>query len=118
MENLEEFHSKRLPFYIHPETLLIRLPAVKYRDKNHVEWFNSEGITYLHTIRGYYYPEDNYVMLYTNDFEIPDMVIKVLPYIFEYFNCNWIGLGCNKGKVGEIWKPKLKVYRNEIDSEN
>lgn len=108
----EEFHYIRKPLYIHPETLLVKFPSARHMNCSHAEWFSAEGIPYLHTIRGYYV--DDYVMLYTNDFEIPDVVVKILNYIFEYFpNIKWIGLGCNKGQPGEIWKPKLKVFKNE-----
>lgn len=110
---LEEFHKDRKPLYIHPETLLVKFPSAKHMNSSHAEWFNDEGIPFIHTIRGYYSDKDGYVMLYSNDFEIPDVVVKFLCYIFEYFpKITWIGLGCNKGKVGEIWEPKLKVFRD------
>ncbi len=110
---LEEFHKNRKPLYIHPETLLVKFPPAKYMSTSHAEWFNYENIPFIHTIRGYYNEEDEYVMLYSNDFEVPDVVVKFLCYIFEYFpKITWIGLGCNKGKVGEIWEPKLKVFRD------
>lgn len=51
-------------------------------------------------------------MLYWNDFEIPNITTAVFSYLFEYFpQIKWIGLGCHKGKVGEIWMPKLKIYK-------
>ena len=37
-------------------------------------------------------------------------------YIFEHFtNIKWIGIGCEKGKPGEIWQPKLKVFRSNFN---
>lgn len=51
-------------------------------------------------------------MLYVNDFEIPNVSAQVFVYLFEYFpTIKWIGLGCNKGNIGEAWKPKLKIYK-------
>ncbi len=114
--NLNEFRTLRKPFYIHPETLLIKFPRQKHLDSSCAEWFSDENIPFLHTIRGYYNEEDNYVMLYTNDFETPDISIKFLTYIFEYFpNIDWIGIGCIKGKEGEIWSPKMKIQRTNVN---
>ena len=114
MTKLEEFHQLRKPLFVHPETLLIKFPGAKHLNSSCAEWFSNEGIPYLHTIRGYYNERDKYLMLYANDFEIPDVVVKFLNYIFEYFpTIEWIGLGCNKGEIGEIWPPKLKVLRND-----
>lgn len=51
-------------------------------------------------------------MLYWNDYEIPNVNVSLFSYLFEYFpTIKWIGLGCYKGQVGEIWKPKLVVTR-------
>jgi hypothetical protein len=44
----------------------------------------------------------------------------VTPYLFNYFpDIKWIGFGLNKGKVGEVWKPKILVLRDTsyMDSE-
>ena len=113
MTKLEEFHQLRKPLFVHPETLLIKFPGAKHLNSSCAEWFSNEGIPYLHTIRGYYNERDKYLMLYANDFEIPDVVVKFLNYVFEYFpTIEWIGLSCNKGEIGEIWPPKLKVLRN------
>lgn len=117
MENKNlQFHVLRKPFYLDNDTLLVRTPSAKHMDTSHAEWFSSEGIPYLHTIRGYYMPSydgsDEYIMLYSNDFEIPNIVCNIFIYLFDYFpNVKRIGVGCNKGKIGEFWTPKLKIYR-------
>lgn len=111
MEN--EFHNNRTPFYIDNETLLIKMASNKYKDWTHVKWFNEINYPFLHTIRGYFIEgEDPHIIIYWNDFEIPNANFSLLSYLFEYFpTIKWIGVGCNKGKVGEEWKPKLKVTR-------
>lgn len=112
MTKEEEFHSKRKSFYINSDTLLIKFPTAKHTKCSHAKWFSDEGVPYIHTIRGYLSEDEEYVMLYSNDFEIPDVIVKFINYIFEYFpNIKWIGLGCNKGKIGESWTPKLKVFK-------
>lgn len=119
MTKLEEFLEIRKPFFIHPETFLVKFPTAKHMNSSCAKWFSEEGIPFLHTLRGYFNERDNYVMLYVNDFEIPDIVVKFMCYIFEYFpTINWIGLGAHKGKPGEFWKPKLKVFRDEQDTRN
>lgn len=97
-------------FYLN-EKLLVRFPTSKHYGTSHAKWFSDEGITFLHTIRGYLI-EDEYIMIYSNDFEIPDMNVKIISYLFEFFpTIKWIGLGCEKGKIGEVWQPKLKVTK-------
>lgn len=119
MSKPEEFHQLRKPFFIHPDTFLVKFPTAKHMNSSCAKWFSEEGIPFLHTLRGYFNERDNYVMLYVNDFEIPDVVVKFMCYLFEYFpTIEWVGLGCHKGKPGEIWKPKLKVFRDEQDTRN
>lgn len=109
----EEFNHARKPFYLHPETLLVKFPSARYMDSTHATWFNDDGIPFLHTVRGYYMKD--FIYLYVNDFEIPDIAMKVCCYLFEYFpRIKWIGLGCDRGKPGEVWPPKLKVSRGDI----
>lgn len=106
-----EFYKTRKPLYLDDNTLLVKFPTSKHMNASHAEWFSQEGIPYLHTIRGYYI-ENSHVMLYVNDFEIPNVSAQVFVYLFEYFpTIKWIGLGCNKGNIGEAWKPKLKIYK-------
>lgn len=114
---LEEFHEKRQSFYLDNDTLLVRIPSGKHRHCSHAKWFSEDGIPYLHTIRGYYMKteDDEFVMLYSNDFEIPNIICNIFIYLFDYFpGVKWIGVGCDKGKIGEIWEPKIKITRHEI----
>lgn len=109
-----EFHLNRKPFYIDTDTLLVKFPTQKHMDVSHAKWLSEIGYPFSHTIRGYYMKTDNdeYLMLYWNDYEIPNVVAALFTYLFEYFpTVKWIGLGCHKGKVGEIWKPKLIITK-------
>ena len=111
---LEEFNFIRKPFYIEPDSMLVRFPTQKHMNCSHADWFNDVGYVWLHTIRGYYLhtEEDEFIMIYWNDFEIPNVNASFFVFLFEYFpNIKWIGLGCNKGEIGEIWEPKLKITR-------
>lgn len=111
---VDEFNTKRKPFYIDLDTLLVRFPDGKHSNMSHAEWFADYGIPWAHMVRGYYMKteEDEFVVIYWNDFEIPNVTAALFPYLFEHFvNIKWIGLGCNKGKLGEVWRPKLKVFR-------
>lgn len=113
---VQEFHTIRKPLYLDPDTLLVKFPTSKHMNSSHAEWFQDIGMPFTHTVRGYYYKSENdeYVMLYWNDFEIPNINASILIYIFEYFpNIQWIGLGCNKGNNGEMWEPKLIIKRNK-----
>lgn len=113
---VQEFHTIRKPLYLDPDTLLVRFPTSKHMNSSHAEWFQDIGVPFVHTVRGYYYKieDEEYVVLYWNDFEIPNLNVSILTYIFEYFpNIQWIGLGCHKGEVGEIWKPKLIIKKNK-----
>lgn len=111
---LEEFHNNRKPFYLDPDTLLVKFPNQKHMNCSHAEWFSDMGYTFVHIVRGYYWKDehDEYLMLYWNDFEIPNINASIYSYLFDYFpNIKWIGLGCHKGIIGDIWKPKLKITR-------
>ena len=110
----DEFHKIRKPLYLDEDTLLVKFPTSKHMNCSHAEWFSDVGQPFIHTVRGYYMKteEDEYVVLYWNDFEIPNVNAALFSYIFEYFpNIKWLGLGCNKGKPGEIWTPKFKITR-------
>ena len=44
---------------------------------------------------------------------MPNCTLLVTSYIFSYFpDIKYIGFGCNKGKVGEIWPPKIIIARD------
>ena len=110
----QEFRNYRKPFYIDPDTSLIKFPTSKHMNASCAVWFHDIGLPFTHTVRGYYWKDesDEFIMLYWNDFETPNITITMLVYIFEYFPMlKWIGLGCHKGQPGEIWKPKLKITR-------
>lgn len=112
-----EFHELRKPFYLDPDTLIVKFPAQKHMNCSHAEWFTDLGYPYMHTIRGYYWKgkDEEFIMLYNNNYSIPNLSINVFTYLFEYFpTIQWIGVGCYKGKLGEIWKPQIKVYNGEI----
>lgn len=114
-EKLEKFLNNRKPFYIDSETCLVKFPAQKHMNVSHAKWFNEMGIVYLHTLRGYYMNiegQDPYIMIYSNDFDIPNLVTNLFSYLFEYFpEITWIGVGCIKGEVGDVWKPRLKITK-------
>lgn len=110
----EEFLTKRKPFYLDVESILIKFPDARHSNMTHAEWFADYGMPWLYAIRGYYWKDDTdeYVMLYQNDYQLPNISVEVVSYLFAHFlNIKWIGLGCYKGTPGEIWKPKFKVYR-------
>lgn len=111
---VEEFHELRKPFIVEPDSMLVKFPTTKHMNKSHAEWFTDVGYTWIHTLRGYYMKteEDEFIMLYWNDFEVPNVVASLYSYLFEFFpTIKWVGLGCHKGKIGEIWKPKYKITR-------
>lgn len=93
----KEFHEIRKPFYLDLDTLLVKFPSAKYLNTSHAVWFNELGIQFLHTVRGYYMKteEDEYIMLYWNDFEIQ---ILLPLYLLIFLN---IFLILN----GLVWMP-------------
>ena len=113
MTDEKEFHNKRMMFYIDDASIIKFCTNAKYKDSTHAKWFSDMNIPYLHTVRGYYVEGEDHITIYVNDFEIPDLNIKMCGYLFEYFpEIKWIGIGCHKDIVGSVWEPKLKVYKN------
>lgn len=113
-QTVEAFHSARKPFYIDAETLLIKFPTSRHINCSHAQWFTEIGMPFVHCVRGYYKKteDEEFIMIYWNDFEIPNINASLIPYLFEYFpNIDYVGLGCDKGKPGEVWKPKFKIVR-------
>ena len=109
-QKIEEFLEKRLPVWLHPETALLHIVSNQERNMNFQEIFMRLHIPWLFTTRGYIYKD--HMILYINDYEIPNVNVSLINYIFAYFpEVQWIGLGCNKGKQGDFWEPKLKVVR-------
>lgn len=110
--------EEREPLYIDLDTLNIKVAKGKYSKMSHAEWFNECNIPFVHTVRGYYLKndQDEFIMLYWNDFEVPNMNASVYSQIFSYFpNIKWLGLGCHIGKVGTCWNPKYIIIRNIND---
>ena len=112
----EEFLHARTPVFIHPETgsaTLVNTASLK--DKDFAEIFSNLKISWIDTTRGYLM--DDFLMLYTNDYEIPRFHIGCCIYFFNYFpDIKWLGLGCNQGIPGEIWTPKLIIKRGGLCS--
>lgn len=114
-ENISEFHKLRKPFYIDPQTGLVKFPTTKYMNTSHSEWFTEMGLPWSNVVRGYYMEdcEDPFITIYANSYNIPDTYIGLLTYLFEHFpRIKWIGLGCVRGEENTFWEPQLKVYKN------
>lgn len=112
---VEEFHKARTPFFIDSDNLIVQFPTSKHRDSSHAEWFTQLNYPWCHAIRGYHWKDDNdeFLMIYWNNFEVPNITMLVVPYLFEYFpDVKWIGFGCHVGEPGEIWKPQFVVKRS------
>ena len=104
------FLELRTPVYLDPEKVIIRPITGKFSNSSWEEIFYQMGYGWIGITRGYIY--NGHMILYVNDFEIPNVNVCLLSYIFTYFpDIEWIGLGCNKGKPGDFWEPKLKVFR-------
>lgn len=107
---IQEFLDKRTPVWVNPETALLHIVSSQERNMTFQEIFMKLHIPWLFTTRGYIY--EDHMILYINDYEIPNVNVSLMNYIFAYFpDIKWIGLGCNKGEEGEFWNPKMKVLR-------
>ena len=108
----KEFLEKRIPIWLEGEDLHISRPSTSDGNDMHAFLSKKYGYSWLFCIRGYYQP-GSHVSLYIGDYECPNCTLLVSSYIFNYFpDIKYIGLGCDKGKVGEIWSPKIIVVRN------
>ena len=108
----QEFLEKRIPIWLEGEDLHVSTPSKN--DANDMYAFLSKkyGYSWLFAIRGYYWP-GSHVCLYIGDYETPNCTTLVAPYLFNYFSdIKYIGFGCDKGEVGEIWPPKITIVRN------
>lgn len=114
----KNFLSERTPLYIDNETaqaVIVNNSTLK--DATFAEIFSHLHYPWLFTTRGYI--RDNHIILYVNDYDIPNINISLLQYLFTYFpSIDWVGLGCIKGNPGEWWKPRLVVRRNNSDLVN
>lgn len=108
----QEFLEKRIPIWLEGDELHISTPGGADRNCKHVDILKKYHYNYMFAIRGYYWP-GSHVQLYIGDYELPNCTTLVASYIFAYFtDIKYIGFGCNKGKVGEIWPPKITIIRD------
>ena len=109
---VDEFLRNRKPFYIDSSTLGIKVVNGNDANMDFAHIFYKYGYPWLTTIRGYVM-ENEFIMIYTDDYEIPNCTVALLQHLFIFFpNTIWIGLGCIKGEPGEIWKPRFIVERD------
>ena len=109
----QEFLEKRIPIWLEGDDLHISRPTSN-TDKNDMHAFlcKKYGYSWIYASRGYYWP-GSHVQLYIGDYETINCTVLVTSYIFAYFpDIKYIGIGCNKGKPGEIWPPKIIVARD------
>ena len=113
-----EFLEKRTPIYIDNETALsVLVNNTDLKNKKFSEIFFKLHYPWLNTTRGYIF--NNHMMLYVNDYEIPNVNVVLFQYLFTYLpDIEWIGLGCIKGEKGELWKPRLVIRKDNTDLYN
>ena len=108
----QEFLEKRIPIWLEGDDLHVSTPSKNDGNDMHAFLSKKYGYSWLFAIRGYYWP-GSHVMLYIGDYECPNCTTLVVPYLFNYFyDIKYIGFGCNKGKVGEIWPPKIIMTKS------
>jgi hypothetical protein len=109
----KEFLEKRVPFWLETEDLRITIPSNSDKNDVHAHLSKKFGYNYMFVIRGYWFP-NSHVQLYTGNYNIPNITVYVLSYIFEYFkDIKYIGLGCIIDTPGKIWDAQLYVPRNK-----
>lgn len=112
----QEFLKYRTPIWLQGQDLHISRPTGTDVNDFHAYLSKKYGYDWMFAIRGYYWPK-SHVTLYIGDYETPNCTIMIAPYLFNYFpDIKYIGFGCNKGEIGEIWKPKICVYKDEISN--
>ena len=108
----KEFLEKRIPIWLEGDDLHISTPSGMDKNNMHAMLTKKYGYNWIYSIRGYYWP-GSHVQLYISDYECPNCTTLVTSYIFSYFSdIKYIGFGCNKGKPGEIWPPKIIIIRD------
>ena len=108
----QEFLEKRTPIWLEGDDLHVSTPSKNDANDFHSFLSKKYGYNWLFCIRGYYWP-GSHVILYIGDYETPNCTTLVAPYLFSYFpDIKYIGFGCDKGKVGERWPPKLIIVKN------
>ena len=111
----KEFLEKRQPFWLAGEDLEIVMPTNSDKHDMHAHLCKKYHYSWMHCIRGYWMPEEHFAVLYVGDYETPNCTILVVQYLLNYFpEIEWVGLGCYKGKKGDIWEPKVIVKNNDI----
>ncbi len=107
-----DFHINRIAFIIVDN----EIKYLRNSSLSHKEWCLSLGISdesYNNLVRGYI--KDNEIVYYQGDFKYNDYVIKVCTDTYERVakdnNLKDYSVYCGviKGKIGEKWKPILKV---------
>lgn len=117
-EKVKYFLEHRVPFYIEADTLLIKIPISKDRGQDLTHIMTQYGYPWIGATRGYLdkATDPTYLMLYTDDYDVPNVNVAMAQYLFNYFpTIKWIGLGCIKGVPGEYWKPRLVIRRDNSD---
>jgi hypothetical protein len=108
----KEFLEKRMPIWLEGEDLHISTPSKSDQGDMHAYLSKKYGYNWLFCLRGYYWP-GSHCCIYIGDYECPNCTTLVAPYLFNYFSdIKWIGFGLNKGKIGEVWKPKITIVRD------
>ena len=108
----QEFLEKRIPIWLEGEDLHISTPSKNDSNDFHTFLSKKYGYNWMFAIRGYYWP-GSHVQVYQADYETPNCTILFAQYLLNYFpDINYVGFGCYKGKVGEIWHPKVCIVRD------
>ena len=107
----EEFLNSRIPVFIDDNSKLV-IPSRNYHNEKHTDIMDKFGYNWHTNIRGYIKPNE-YIMLYIADYEIPNCTTWFVQYLFNKLpEIKWIGFGCIKGKIGEYWRPRMVVVRD------
>lgn len=108
----KEFLEKRIPIWLEGDDLHVSRPSSSDGNDMHAFLAKKYGYNWLFALRGYYWP-GSHCCIYIGDYESPNCTTLVAPYLFSYFqDIKWIGFGLNKGKPGEIWKPKILIVKD------
>ena len=108
----QEFLETRVPFWLEGDDLRVTIPSANDRNEIHSYLSKKFGFSWMFAIRGYIWP-NSHIQLYTANYNIPNVTVYVISYLFELFkDIKYIGLGCIIGNPGEIWKPQLVVYHD------
>lgn len=109
----QEFLKKRIPIWLEGDDLHISTPSSdRDRSDMHAMLCKKYNYNWMFSIRGYYWP-GSHVILYIGDYEMPNCTVMVASYLFSYFkDIKYVGFGCDKGEIGEIWQPKLLITRD------